>query len=154
VAETTSFFKVRLQERVQEAERQTEIERREALARFGIIVEEEDIPPISVSEQSSSEAVQESAIERNGSSALPGSQLSRRQMIVKVVPDFHGRAFSQSDVRGKILERWPHAAARSLASGIANLLREMADNGYLERLEGDPVKYREKQNREDDLLSP
>lgn len=156
IAEVNSYFENQLQKRIQEAieeiKKQTEKERRVALNTYGIDVEDEGIPPIYLDERDVPEPMRESITELNGSSSVSERRPSRRKMILEVIPEFHGNAFSQPEVRTKILQKWPEADAPSLASGIANLLKEMAEKGHLERLEGeDPVQYREKQNREGSL---
>jgi hypothetical protein len=158
IAETNRYFAVRLQQKIgeaiREARKQTEIERQEALEEFGIDVGDRDIPPIPTNGQGSPETAQESIVGQKGSPGIQTQRLpsTRREMIVQVIPEFRGEGFSQSDVRSKILDKWPEAKARSLGSGIANLLKEMADEGYLERLGGHPLQYREKpQNQEGTL---
>jgi hypothetical protein len=73
--------------------------------------------------------------------------LSRREMVLEVLPEFQGDTFTRADVQARILERYPQTEGRSFSSSISNILKEIAETGQLERVERgkriqDPWIYR------------
>jgi hypothetical protein len=100
----------------------------------------------------------------NGSSgALTKRQMAgartRRQMVQALLPEYRDRTFTQADITQKILERWPGSETKHLASRVSQLLKEMAEQGSLERTrEGtrphDPWTYWVKEDAEETLLKP
>jgi hypothetical protein len=78
--------------------------------------------------------------------------LSRREMVLEILPEFRGDNFTRADIQAKILEKYPQTEGSSLSSSISNLLKEMAEKGQLERVERgkriqDPWIYRVGENQ-------
>lgn len=93
-----------------------------------------------------------------GTSNAASDTLTVRQMILRVLPE-PGEAFTSRDIRTSILRRWPHANSKYFGSRISQLLKDMLDNGVLEKLgKGeriqDPITYRVKEKNGGTLLAP
>jgi hypothetical protein len=74
-------------------------------------------------------APQESAPKPNG---LYGD-LTRRQIVQKIISEFHGEAFKVSDVREKYLENYLETEPPNFTQALSNLLRRMADKDEIGR---------------------
>ena len=91
----------------------------------------------------------------NGSPSLPPAP----QMLQRVVPEFKDVEFTQGVIKEAIVNRWPEAEGKYLASRVSTTLKDMTDKGLLSRRrEGDKVSdpyiYRVVESREGQLMEP
>lgn len=96
--------------------------------------------------------------ETNGTPKTAERGLTVRQMILRVLPP-PGETFDSRDVRRDIVHRWPHADTKYFNSRVSQLLKDLLDNGVLEKLgKGeriqDPITYRVKEKDRETLLGP
>jgi hypothetical protein len=97
-----------------------------------------------------------------GSTASGSSKnLSRRQIVLRIIPGFEGRRFKSGDVRHTFVQDYLDGVEPpNFPQAINNLLKLMAKKGEIQDLgrdkseHGGPRYYREIDNREDKLLSP
>lgn len=99
--------------------------------------------------------------QQNGVSVSNGSSahLSVPQMVRRIVPEFRDAEFTQGVIKEAILERWPEAEGKYMASRVSTTLKEMTNKGILSRRrEGDKVSdpyiYRIVNSREGQLMEP
>jgi hypothetical protein len=105
--------------------------------------------------------LQESTPTTNGesistSNGLPEG-LTRRQIVWRIIPDFHGETFKVADVRERYLDKYLETEPPHFTQALSNLLRRMADKGEIGRKrEGDgrksPWVYFVKESDEETLL--
>jgi hypothetical protein len=124
--------------------RDLELEHREALKEFERWVS---------GETTTAPSPQESKPTANGSSG----SLTTRQMLLKVMPELQNGTFTSSDIRDKILERWPNLTNKQLPTYIAHLLKGMYEDGVLDRRKKgpriqDPYIYEVREGQEGKLL--
>ena len=84
--------------------------------------------------------------------------LNRRQLVRRMVPEFHGKTFTASDVREMFLEQYLEVEPPNFRQALNNLLQKMAEGGDAIEKAGrkgtgrrDPWLYREKENQEESL---
>lgn len=106
---------------------------------------------------SSSESSQSDALAANES---PKNH-SRRQLVLRIIPEFNGETFTASDVREKFVERYLGGVEPpNFPQAINNLLKRMVDNDEIEQVgrKGhgltDPWLYRAKNREETFNLGP
>lgn len=103
------------------------------------------------------ESSQESGPAVNG---VPGN-LTRRQIIMRMVPAFGGNRFSSGDIRERFVQdHLDGVEPPNFPQAINNLLKRMADKGEIQDLgryesePGAPRYYREIKSQEENLLGP
>lgn len=88
---------------------------------------------------------------------LPGD-LTRRQVILEIIPGFHGEPFTARDIRRGFVRDYIEEEPPNFPQAINNLLQRMAEKGEIKSLGkqgdkiSDPYIYKENENREDTLL--
>jgi hypothetical protein len=88
-------------------------------------------------QESVSTPIRESAPKPNG----VYGDLTRRQIVWKIIPEFHGEPFKVSDVREKYLEKYLQTEPPNFTQALSNLLKRMADKDEIgRRREGDSRK--------------
>ena len=97
--------------------------------------------------------------QRRVASNCSSDRLTLRQMVEKVVPEFQDDDFTSSQIRERILERWPNITHTQLRTHIGQLLKGMYEDGKLDRFgKGpriqDPWKYRVRENQQEMPLGP
>jgi hypothetical protein len=99
---------------------------------------------------------QESVTTTNGLSEKP----SRRELILRMLPEFRGETFTAREVREKYVEQYLEAEPPNFPQAINGLLQRMADRGEIEQVgrkgprTTDPWLYREKSQGEALNLGP
>lgn len=103
------------------------------------------------------ESSQESVPDTNGLS----KKLTRRQIVLRIVPGFHGRRFKSGDVRHRFVQdHLGGVEPPNFPQAINNLLKRMAEKGEIldlgrdESEPGAPRYYHEIENHEEKLLDP
>jgi hypothetical protein len=86
-------------------------------------------------------------IDRDDSLEAPQVQetagLTRREMVLAVLPDFRNQDFIRRDVEAKIIERCPEvepktdSEAKNFRAGIASVMTDLANEGQLEVTKGE-----------------
>lgn len=116
----------------------------------------ETTPPNVEDEESPTSLQGESPPATNG---LP-ENATRRQIVLRIVPDFHGETFTAGDIRHRFVQDYLEEEPPNFPQAINNLLQRMADKGEITSLgrkgdkPGDPHIYREIKNQEESLLEP
>jgi hypothetical protein len=84
--------------------------------------------------------------------------LTRRQVVVEIIPNFHGRRFNSGDVRRRFVQDYLGGVEPpNFPQAINNLLKRMADKGEIQDLGRDesefgaPRYYREIEDQEEAL---
>ena len=99
---------------------------------------------------------------QNDTPATNGSSkdLTRRQIVSQIVPEFHGETFTAGDIRHRFVQDYLEEEPPNFPQAINNLLQRMADKGEIKSLgrkgdkPGDPYIYQENENQEENLLGP
>lgn len=108
------------------------------------------VAPLRAEYENGSTPSRESSPSTNGSS----KGLSRRQIVLQIVPRFHGGTFSTSDIREKFVEHYLGGVEPpNFPQAVNNLLKRMADKGEIKSLGQVDGKYlyQENMNREESL---
>lgn len=86
---------------------------------------------------------------------------SRRQVVMQIIPSFHGNRFKSSDIRHRFVQDYLEGVEPpNFPQAINNLLKRMADRGEIQDLgrdeseSGGPRYYREIKYQEENLLGP
>jgi hypothetical protein len=103
-----------------------------------------------------------STVSRDNRATANGSSgpLTTRQMMLRVMPELHqGGTFTSSDIKERILGRWPGITNKQLSTRISQILTEMCEEGTLDRRKmgpriQDPYLYEVRKLREETLLPP
>lgn len=95
-----------------------------------------------------------------GASELPKG-VTRRQVIHRIIPGFHGKRFKSGDVRHRFVEDYLGGVEPpNFAQAINNLLKRMSEKGEIQDLgrdesePGAPRYYLEIESQEENLLEP
>jgi len=85
--------------------------------------------------------------------------LTLRQMVEKVMPEFEDETFTSSQINDRLYERWPDITHTQLRTHIGQLLKQWYENGRLDRFgKGpriqDPWLYRVRKEQEKMPLGP
>lgn len=143
-AQMRADIEAHYEERKQALVRDLELEHREALREFERWVS---------GDSANVTLPQESRATTNGSSG----RLTTRQMLLKVIPELQNGTFTSSDIRDRILERWPNLTNKQLPTYISHLLKGMYEEGLLDRRKKgpriqDPYLYEVREGQEEKLF--
>ncbi len=63
-----------------------------------------------------------------------GTKMSRREILLQIIPTFYGEPFTTGDVRKKFLEEYLEHEPPNFEQAVSNLLKRMANRGEVERM--------------------
>lgn len=112
---------------------------------------EESSPAKAVMQEAPTKLQKSTPTTANG---LPNG-LTRREVVLEILPEFRDRTFTQPDIKQRFLEKYPGADSPHFGPSLSTLLRQMAERDEIARVKKarrptDPHVYKVKERTQEE----